>query len=243
LNLAFLVALLLVAVLSGVTASLTGFGIGSLLTPLLASRYGMASAIAAVALPHALATAVRCWRLRRSIDAAVLRRFGVVSAGGGLAGALLYARLGGATLTRILALLLICTAVFNLAGWARRWRPAGWAVWALGLVSGLFGGLSGNQGGLRAAALSSLGLPAATFVATATATGLMVDAARTPIYAYQAGPTLVALALPISIAAAGVLAGTIAGERLLFAMRPERFRRVVAALIGLLGICLFWSST
>jgi uncharacterized membrane protein YfcA len=234
----FHVALFGVAVLSGATASLSGFGIGSLLTPLLASRYGMAAAIAAVALPHALATAVRCWRLRASIDRDVLRRFGLVSAAGSLAGALLYSQLGGPALTRVLGVLLIVTAIMNLAGWAERWRPRGPLVWILGLGSGLFGGLAGNQGGIRAAALSSLGLWGPAFVATSTATGLLVDAARTPIYVYRAGPTLAALTVPILVAAAGVLVGTFAGERLLLSLNPDRFRRVVAALVGLLGLFL-----
>ena len=83
----FLVALTAVAVLSGATAAVVGFGIGSLLTPLLAVRVGMPAAIAAIALPHAAATALRFWRLRRAVDWAVVRRFGLLSAGGGLAGA------------------------------------------------------------------------------------------------------------------------------------------------------------
>jgi uncharacterized protein len=203
----------------------------------------MAAAIAAVALPHALATAVRCWRLRRAIDTGVLRRFGLVSAAGSLAGALLYARLGGPALTRILGALLLCTAVINLAGWVRRWRPHGWMVWTLGLLSGVFGGIAGNQGGLRAGALSALGLTGTAFVATATATGLLVDAVRTPIYLYRAGASLGPMAVPIAVAAAGVLAGTIAGERLLLAMRPDLFQRVVAVLIGLLGIYLLWMAS
>jgi uncharacterized membrane protein YfcA len=234
--------LLVVAVVSGVTASLTGFGIGSLLTPLLASRYGMATAIAAVALPHAFATAVRCWRLRASIDRGVLRRFGIVSAAGSLAGALLYANLGGPALTRILGVLLIGTAAFNLVAAARAWRPGRAVVWGLGLVSGLFGGVAGNQGGLRAVALSSLGLWGPALVATATATGLLVDAVRTPIYLYRAGATLVPLAAPVAVAAAGVLAGTIAGERLLTALPPERFRPVLAVMVGLLGVFLLWTA-
>jgi uncharacterized membrane protein YfcA len=52
----FLALLFLVAILSGATASVVGFGIGSLLTPLLATRLGMSVAVAAVAIPHALAT-------------------------------------------------------------------------------------------------------------------------------------------------------------------------------------------
>ena len=73
----FSLLILVVAVLSGATASVVGFGIGSMLTPLLASRFDASVAVAAVTLPHALATAVRCWRLRANIDRNVLFRFGL----------------------------------------------------------------------------------------------------------------------------------------------------------------------
>jgi len=97
----FSLLILVVAVLSGATASVVGFGIGSMLTPLLASRFDASVAVAAVTLPHALATAVRCWRLRANIDRNVLFRFGLLSAAGALAGALVYTRLGPSTLTAI----------------------------------------------------------------------------------------------------------------------------------------------
>jgi hypothetical protein len=235
---AFDVLLVAAAVLAGSTAAVSGFGIGSILTPLLAASYGMAPAVAAVALPHAAATALRCWRLRRHIDVAVLRRFGVPSALGGLAGAALYARLGGRALTVILGVLLIVTAVGGLTGVMSRLRPKGAAVWALGAASGFFGGVVGNQGGLRSGALMAFGLAPLAFVATATATGLLVDAARTPIYLWRSGETMAAMWRPIALATAGVVAGTLLGERLLFGLPPARFRQVVSVLIGALGVWL-----
>lgn len=234
----FAIALLLVAILSGATASVVGFGIGSLLTPLLAARVGTPVAVALVALPHAAATALRCWRLRHAIDRAVLRGFGTVSAAGGLAGALLYSRLGGRALTVTLGLLLLLTAVAGLTGWTSRWRPRGAAVWLLGATSGLFGGVAGNQGGLRSAALGTFGLAPVAFVATATATGLLVDAARLPIYLWRAGDAILAHLPAVAIASVGVLVGTIIGERLLLGMRPERFRVVLSVGIGVLGVWL-----
>ena len=238
----FDLAVLAVAVLSGATASVVGFGIGSLLTPLLAARLGMATAVAAVALPHALATALRAWRLRDAVDGAVLRRFGVLSAVGGLAGALGYAGAGGRALTLALGALLLLTAAATLGGLARRWHPRGPAVWALGLLSGAFGGLAGNQGGLRAAALGAFALGPRAFVATATMTGLLVDAARTPIYLWRAGPALLPYAWPIGVASVGVLLGTVLGERVLLGLAPERYRRVVGVAVGLLGLWLLWHA-
>ena len=98
----FLAAVFGVGVLSGATASVLGFGIGSMLTPLLTAQLGASLAVAAVSLPHAVATAVRCWRLRKHVACDVLRRFGLLSAAGGLAGALLYTQLGPSALGRVL---------------------------------------------------------------------------------------------------------------------------------------------
>lgn len=237
-SLVFLAVVFAVSTVAGGTASLVGFGIGSMVTPLLAVRLGTDVAVAVVALPHAAATALRCWRLRRSIDWAVLKRFGVLSAVGGLAGALAYAVASVPVLTRVLGGLLVLTALAQLTGGARRWHPRGPAVAILGLGSGFFGGIAGNQGGLRAAALSAFSLSPAAFVATSTATGLLVDAARTPVYLYIAGRTLLDLWVLVAITTAGVVVGTLLGERILLGMTKERFATVVAIAVGILGIWL-----
>jgi uncharacterized protein len=239
----FYIALLLVAVFSGATATVVGFGIGSLLTPLLAAEAGTGIAVAAVTIPHALATALRWWRLRTEVDRRVLAHFGLLSAAGGLGGALLYTRLGATTLTRILGLLLILTSVAQLTGWSTRWHPRGPIVAALGLVSGFFGGVAGNQGGLRAAALTSFHLSPRAFVATATATGLLVDLARTPVYLASAGPALARLWMPIGIATIGVLVGTMLGERILLGLPVRRFGQVVGIAIGALGIWILFGAS
>ncbi|HEY5022118.1 MAG TPA: sulfite exporter TauE/SafE family protein [Gemmatimonadaceae bacterium] len=234
----FLVIIFVAGILSGATAAIAGFGIGSLMTPLLAAQLGVSLAIAAVSIPHAIATAVRCWRLRRAISWPVLRSFGVLSAAGGLIGALLYTRVGTRALEITLGVLLLATAVAALSDWTRRWKPHGVVAQSLGFLSGLFGGMAGNQGGLRAAALLTFSLTPAAFVATSTAVGLAIDAARMPIYLWRAGGTLVTVLAPIGLATAGVVIGTLAGERLLLGLSPERFRRIVGILIGVLGLWL-----
>jgi uncharacterized membrane protein YfcA len=231
----FLTVVFVAAVLSAATAAVAGFGIGSVLTPLMAAQFGMTNAVAAVSIPHVVATAMRCWRLRRSIDWRVVRSFGLLSAAGGLAGAALYTRFSSATLGRVLGALLIATAIAGLTNWVRRAKPNRVASGLMGFASGAFGGVAGNQGGLRAAALMAFSLVPAAFVATSTATGLLVDAARMPVYVAGSGTALVAFATPIGVATAGVVVGTFLGERVLLGLSIERFRQVVSALIGLLG--------
>lgn len=234
----FLLGVFVLAVLSGATAAVAGFGIGSLLTPLLAASFGTSAAVAAVAIPHAAATGLRCWRLRASIDWTVVRGFGLLSAAGGLIGALLYTRFSNAALTLTLGLLLLSTSVATLVDLPSRVRVSAAIVGLLGLLSGLFGGLAGNQGGLRAAAMLSLALPPVHYVATATATAMLVDLVRTPIYLWRAGPVLSTLSVPLVVATVGVLIGTLLGERILLGLSVRQFRVAIAVLIGLLGVWL-----
>ncbi len=238
----FLLAVLVLAILSGATAAVVGFGIGSLLTPLVATSLGANLAVATVTVPHLIATAFRCYRLRRDIDVGVLVRFGAWSAGGGLAGALAYSRLAAPALTAVLGALLLMTAVANLTGLFAVRSPRRSVTALLGLGSGFFGGLAGNQGGLRAAALSGFGLSPRAFVATSTATGLLVDLARTPVYAAVTGHALLGVWRPIAVATVGVVIGTLLGERLLFGLSPARFRRLLAVAVGLLGLSLIGRS-
>jgi uncharacterized membrane protein YfcA len=232
------VAWLIIAVIGGATASIAGFGIGSLLTPVLATRHSVSDAILAVSIPHAVATAFRCWRLRESIDWKVLRGFGITSAIGGLAGALLFLRSEN-IVGRILGALLVATGITGMTKWNQRVHPGSTVSVILGGASGLFGGIAGNQGGLRAAALASYKLSPAAFVATSTAIGLMVDAGRLPVYLLGSNAShLRGLAFPIAIATGGVLIGTLAGERILFRLQPDTFRKLISGLITALGAWL-----
>lgn len=232
----FIALLAVVSFVAGATASVVGFGIGSLITPLVAARLGSNVAIAVVVLPHLAGGLVRGWRLRRSIDWRILVRFGLLSAAGGLVGALVFARLAPDALGRILGALLVVTATAGLTGWSDRWKPHGPVVWLLGALSGFFGGVVGNQGGLRAAALSAFRLEPAVFVATSTVIGVMIDLVRAPIYVTRAADDLARAWPLVIVGVAGVLAGTLFGERILLGLSRARFRQVVAAAIGVLGL-------
>jgi hypothetical protein len=236
----------LVAALAGGVAAVVGFGIGSLVTPVLMLRYSAAHAIAAVALPHVIGTAIRLIRLRGQLDWHVFRQFGLASAVGGLLGALLQARIGSPLLQVILGVLLILTglaALFDLPGHLRRrqsrlgrdGRHGGIAAMFGGALSGLFGGLAGNQGGLRSAALLAFPLSPAAFVATATATALVVDAARLPVYLVVNGGAMARMWSLILTAGAGVVVGTLMGERVLLRLPQRTIRKTVAIAVGLLG--------
>lgn len=235
------VLLFFAAALAGAIASLAGFGIGSVLTPLLALSVGTKQAVVAVSIPHLVATAIRFWSLRHKIDFQVLKHFGLSSAAGGLLGALLGARFGSPVLAYILGGLLVFAGIMGLTGLARKMRFGTKAPWLGGALSGLLGGLVGNQGGVRSAALLGFTLEPKAFVATATAIALLVDGARMPVYFLTSPETVRRLGLWIAVMVAGAVVGTLAGGRILQRIPETYFRRLVSSLILALGVVMLTS--
>jgi uncharacterized membrane protein YfcA len=230
------VVLAIVAAVAGAVAALTGFGAGSLLTPAFAVETGTKLAVAAVAIPHVIATAQRFWILRRHVDRRILAGFGVASAAGGLAGAVLATRFAGRDLALVFGGLLIVAGLSEFTGWMQRVRWGRRAAWMAGAVSGLLGGMVGNQGGIRTAAMLGFNVPKESFVATATAIALFVDGARLPVYLATQWREIAAIWPLVLAASVGVVIGTAFGWRVL-GWVPERvFRRVVAVLLFTLGL-------
>jgi len=231
----FEVLIAVAAAIAGGIAAVAGFGIGSLLTPLLALRFGTKLAVAIISVPHFIGTAVRFATMWRHVDRRVLIRFGALSAAGGLIGALLNAQTNSRALTIVFGLLLIFAGTA-----AGRLRFGHKTAWLAGLVSGLFGGLVGNQGGIRSAALLGFDLEKESFVATATAIGLVVDGARMPVYIATQWPGMWQARGEMLIAAIGVVAGTFLGITLLRRIPERWFRRAVSVLIVALGIYMIF---
>ena len=176
----FQVLLAAVAIAAGAVASLAGFGIGSLLTPLLAIEKGIGIAVAGVSIAHFFGTALRFFLLRKYLNRRILLSFGLTSAAGGLVGALLHNVFQNVVLTIIFGCLLILAGLLGLSGLSEKLSFRGIVAWIAGGVSGLFGGLVGNQGGISSAALLGFKLDRDQFVATATGIALMVDVAESP---------------------------------------------------------------
>jgi len=242
-TLAFKVALLGTAIVGGAIASVTGFGIGSLITPVLSLAIGTKLAVAVVSVPHLIGTSLRFWILRTHLDKKVLLGFGLMSALGGLAGALLHASLNTPALTLIFGIILIFAGTMGITGLAQKLKFHGIVAWIAGGVSGALGGLVGNQGGIRSAALLGFNIPKESFVATATAIGLIVDVSRIPVYFWTEGNGILNNIEWIVLATCGVIAGTLAGNRVLHRLPEKTFRHTISILILLLGVMMTYKGT
>ncbi|MFL6350895.1 MAG: TSUP family transporter [Bryobacteraceae bacterium] len=231
-------AVAIASIVAGGIASVAGFGIGSILIPLLATQYGMKTAVVAVSIPHVVATVVRFWRLRSHVDRAIFWGFGLMNAAGALMGALIHTYVRSPVLSVVLGLLLVFVGLTGVLGYAENLRFGRQGSWIAGVISGGFGGLVGNQGGIRSAAMLGLGVEGPAFVATTTAIGVAVDAVRIPVYFANEWGRVVPIWPVVLIAVLGVLIGTLLGERALWRIPARLFRRVVSALVLAIGILL-----
>src|SRR4051794_13759247 len=116
----FSFSLILASVLSGSVASISGFGIGSILTPLFSLQMATKIAVAAVSIPHFVATLMRFWMLRTHVDKKILLGFGGTSALGGLIGALLHSEFVTSALNTIFGLILIFSGTMGTTGISER---------------------------------------------------------------------------------------------------------------------------
>jgi len=232
----FQYATAIVSLIAGVVASIAGFGIGSMLTPLLALKTGIGIAVAGVSIAHFCGTAVRFFSLRKFINKNVLLRFGLASAAGGLIGALLHNILYNIVLTIIFGCLLILAGIMGLTGLSKKIHFSLTASLIAGILSGFFGGLVGNQGGIRSSVLLGFKLKEKEFVATATGIALMVDIVRIPVYLAVQAEQILSIWKLILIILIGVLIGTVAGIWILKKIPEKIFIKIVSAIILFIGI-------
>lgn len=232
------IVLFVLGVITGGTAAVVGFGIGSFLTPVLAVYSGFTVAVAAVGVAHFFGSLLRFILLRKDVSRKILLSFGVVSAIGGLAGALLQGWAANTALAAIFGGLTVVMGVSTLVGWPAKLRIKGPLVWLAGAVSGFFGGLVGNQGGLRAAGLVGFRLSKNQFVATATAVALAVDVFRVPVYIATTGSELKQLLPEIAIMSAGVIVGTLLGAPLLRRLPEKYFTVALSVVLIIVGMLI-----
>jgi uncharacterized protein len=230
-------------IVAGAIAAISGFGVGSILTPILAAWLGTKLAVALVSIPHFLGTALRFAVIRRHVNRRVLWSFGITSAAGGLLGALLHIWLRSVVLGYVLGVLLVFAGITGITGLAQRMRFGRTTAWIAGALSGMFGGLVGNQGGIRSAALLGFDLKRDEFVATATAIALLVDLFRMPVYAVTQLGQMVSQWPMILLATVGVVIGTLSGKWMLSHIPLNVFRMIVSCIVLALGIWMLLHPT
>jgi uncharacterized membrane protein YfcA len=194
-----LVIIGLVAAFASALTLYSGFGLGTILLPAFALFFPAPVAVAATGVVHLLNNLFKGTLLHKRADWRTVLRFGVPAVPAAVLGAWLLARLGdtprlfvwsalgrefgptGAGLA--VGLLMIGFAVLELQRWFNALQAPPRLMPLGGLLTGFFGGLTGQQGALRSMFLLRSALPPERFIATGVMIAVVVDLSRLATYA------------------------------------------------------------
>jgi uncharacterized protein len=245
-----------VALLVSILTLFSGFGLGTVLMPAFALFFPVPVAIAATAVVHLANNIFKVFLVGRKADWGVVVRFALPGAIAAFIGAALLtlfahltplytyqlgSRAHDITVVKlVVGVLIIGFALFELLprfsrmSFDRKYLPIG------GLLSGFFGGLSGNQGALRSAFLIKTGLDKEVFIGTGTVSAVIVDIARTLVYGlsfytskiYDLSGTW-ALVLAATFAA---FLGAFIGKRMLNKITLGAIQLIVGIMLIIIGL-------
>lgn len=252
------IVIALVAALASALTLFSGFGLGTILLPAFALFFPAPVAVAATGGVHFLNNLFKGTLLRKRADWRTVLRFGVPAVPAAIAGAWMLALLGdtprlfewsavgrrfgptGAGMT--IGLLMILFASLELQRWFQtlgappRLMPLG------GLLTGFFGGLTGQQGAFRSIFLLRAGLPADRFIATGVMIAILVDASRLATYAASftaAGLNPVGReGLLVAVGTISAFVGAYIASRRMDKLTIGAVRYLVAALMFVIGAAL-----
>ena len=250
-----IIVLCIAAVVTSLLTFFTGFGLGTILTPVFAIFFPIDLAIALTGVVHFLNNIFKLFLIGGKADKDVVIRFGIPAFFAALLGA--YLLLGVSNLdvlTRyslggnqysitpvklIIAVLLIAFALMEVVPYFKNLQFGKDKLVIGGLLSGFFGGLSGNQGALRSAFLIKSGLNKEAFIATGIVVACIVDFSRLGVYMTRFSKSGLQenLAL-VSAATASAFIGAYAGNVLLKKVTLQTLQVLVTVMLVILSIAL-----
>jgi len=248
-----------IAIVSLLTSLLTffsGFGVGTILTPLFILFFPIDVAVAMTALVHFFNNLFKLGLTYKKINKPVLLRFGLPAIPFAALGAwvlisltnhnLLIASFNLLSFTcniyliqLIVGLLMLFFAIAELFPSFKSNTIKQKQLIIGGAISGFFGGLTGHQGALRTMFLIKSGLSKESFIATGIAIACFVDITRLSVYFSKIQKIDVSENIGI-IATATIAAfiGAYFGKKLLTKVTITTIQYIVSLFIGIIAILL-----
>jgi uncharacterized membrane protein YfcA len=245
--------------IAALTASLltffSGFGLGTILTPVFVLFFPVEIAIALTGIVHLLNNFFKIGLVGRRINWNVGFKFGGTAVIGAFAGAEVLFLLSKdmvmysytindklivvPVIKFVIAVLMIVFVMFEIIPSLKKIQLDEKKLFFGGLISGFFGGLSGNQGALRSMFLLRCGLTKKSFIATGVLIACVVDTTRLSVYFSRlASINLTENLSTIAVAAGAAFTGAFIGNNLLKKVTLGFVHTVVTVLVIILAICL-----
>lgn len=245
----------MVAFAAAILTFFSGFGLGTILTPVFMIFFPVDLAIALTGVVHFFNNIFKIILVGKNANKEVVLRFGIPAVLAAFVGAWLLINIPDAKplfeyhlfgkqfsvypVKFIISIILIIFAVLDLLPkfkdlqFSKNKLPIG------GILSGFFGGLSGNQGALRTAFLIKAGLSKEAFIGTAVVVSTFVDFTRLGVYATRfSNANLLDNINLVLIATLSAICGAFIGNKLLKKITLRSLQIIVAIMLILLSLAL-----
>lgn len=250
-----IIVISIAAFLVAILTFFSGFGLGTILTPVFMLFFPVEIAIALTGIVHFFNNLFKLFLVGRNADRDVLLRFGIPAVMAAILGSWLLLTISTAQplfsyqafgkhfdvypVKFIISVLLIIFASIDLIPYFNKLQFSKDKLPIGGALSGFFGGLSGNQGALRSAFLIKAGLSKESFIATAVVVSTFVDFTRLSIYAtkFTKSGLYDNLTLVICATVSGI-AGAYMGNKLLKKVTLRFLQITVAVMLIIISIAL-----
>jgi uncharacterized protein len=250
-----IILLCIAALLTSLLTFFSGFGLGTILTPVFAIFFPIDLAIALTGVVHFLNNVFKLFIAGGKADKQVVIRFGVPAFLASLVGAYLLLKISDleplvtyslwnhehsvTPVKLIIAILLIGFALIEVIPYFKDIQFGKDKLVIGGVLSGFFGGLSGNQGALRSAFLIKSGLGKEALIATGIVIACLVDFSRLGIYMTRFAKTGLHENLGlVTSATVSAFVGAYAGNYLLKKVTLKTVQSIVTAMLIILSLAL-----
>lgn len=231
-----IILITVLSLLASFLATVSGFGLGTLMTPLLLLFLPFSQTVFLVCIIHWFHDIWKLFFFHYGIDWRLLIMFGAPMVIGSFFGAL-FVGINQELLSALLGLLLISYVIFLYIkpSFKMAYTPSNTIIG--GGLSGFFAGIFGVRGEIHSAFLSSYNLSKATYLSTIAAISLLADSTRTLMYWFWEGIRLspnIAWGFLFFIPAS--LIGAWFGKMMIDRIPQDKFRTLVALFLLVAGI-------
>ena len=247
-----------ISLLTAILTFFSGFGVGTILTPVFVVFFPIDVAIAMTAIVHFLNNLFKFGLTYKNLNKSVLLKFGLPAMPFAILGAWLLVTLSKKNILLykftflgfnaetyliqlIVGLLMLFFAVAELYPSFKKETIKQQHLFVGGAISGFFGGLTGHQGALRTMFLLKSGLSKEAFIATGIAIACLVDISRMSVYFGKIQKIDIQNNIGIiSIATLCAFVGAYFGKMLLKKITISTIQYLVSLLIGIISILLIF---
>ena len=233
----------------------SGFGLGTILTPIFMIFFPVELAIGLTGVVHFFNNIFKLFLVGKHADKNVLINFGIPAVVAAIFGSWLLFKIPDQNplftyqlferefeiylVKLIISVLLIIFASIELIPFFKKLEFGKNKLPIGGILSGFFGGLSGNQGALRSAFLIKAGLSKEAFIATAVVVSTFVDFTRLTIYAANFSKAGLSenIVSVTTVTISGII-GAYFGNKLLKKLTLNFLQTIVAILLILVSLAL-----